>query len=557
MSSYGNPTPNIERCGSLLALMLDVEVRGLEEQGDGRLDTGRNRRMKVAFRRYAAIDPLLAGDCEWGEKGFLLAQLSEQSGKSISTLKRYIRQVKQAQGDPTALAPKAERTDKGQVRAMKPEWLELAVALREEAPGRSTRQIIEILEKSGEVPVEAIKRSTLDRHLRGLGKTRQFIRKDKRVYQRYEKKHRNVQWIMDFCLPRLYVEGEQVYVLVIIDDHSRLCGHIEAYFHQDILAVEDGLKKAFLRCGIPTSLYDDNGSAFVSQFLTGALLELGIVHRHSRPGEPAGRGKVERMIQTFQDSFVPEMALRYPYTLADINRALWAWVDQSYHQRVHSETLQTPRERFDTDTQPLRFYTPEQLEAAFMQRVTRTVTKTALVKLEGNTYAADRTLAGQKVEVRYKPGNLQSIQIWRDGRFIHVASPHERPEDIDFTKSTQPASVSKQTGLNLLDLCEQERRASLKERVAQIRNRAQAHDRTGFTTSQCAKVIAEKLGRTLRDPEIGLVARTWELLGGMTESLVCSAMDEYIRTHGHHTHISFYLDAIYKHHINERRSRHD
>ena len=387
----------------------------MEEHEAGQTDSRRRRHMLVAFRRYTAIDPLLQDGCEWGEKAFLLNQLSEQSGKSVSTLKRYMRKVEAAGGDPTSLAPKDERVDKGTVRTMKSEWLHLAVALREEAPGRSTRQIIEILEKSGEVPKGAVKRSTLDRHLRRLGKTRQLVRKDKRVFQRYEKKHRNVQWIMDFCLPRLFVanddgSNEQVAILVIMDDFSRACCHIEAFMHQDILAVEEGLKKAFLRCGLPASLYDDNGSAFVSQYLSRALEELGIVHRHSYPGEPAGRGKVERLIQTFQDSFVPEMSLKYPYTLADINRALWGWVEQSYHQHVHSETLQTPRERFDTDTQPLRLCSPVELEAAFMVRAVRTVTKTSLVKLEGNSYAVDASLAAQKVEVRYKPGALQTVQ---------------------------------------------------------------------------------------------------------------------------------------------------
>lgn len=527
-------------------------------------DTGRRQRMKAAFRRYTAIDPLLQDGCEWGEKAFLLNQLSEQSGKSVSTLKRYLRKVEEAGGDPTALAPKDGRSDKGMVRAMEPEWVQLAVALREEAPGRSVRQIIEILEKSGEVPLGTVKRSTLDRHLRRLGKTRQLVRKDKRVFQRYEKKHRNVQWIMDFCLPRLFVanddgSNEQVAILVIMDDFSRACCHIEAFMHQDILAVEEGLKKAFLRCGLPASLYDDNGSAFVSQYLSGALEELGIVHRHSYPGEPAGRGKVERLIQTFQDSFVPEMSLKYPYTLADINRALWGWVEQSYHQHVHSETLQTPRERFDTDTQPLRFCTPVELEAAFMLRAVRTVTKTSLVKLEGNSYAVDVSLARQKVEIRYKPGALQTVQIWKDGTFIHMASQYTRPEDIDFEKRKPPdATANPQTGLNLLDLCVDQHNTQLRERVTEIRARAGAAEiAKPFTKTRCAQVIAQQLGRSLRGAELDALAYTWDMLGEMNEATVNDAMADYIRLHGRETHISFYLDAIRKKHIQERRVTHD
>jgi len=192
-----------------------------------------------------------------------------------------------------------------------------------------------------------------------------------------------------------------------------------------------------------------------------------------------------------------------------------------------------------------------------MLRAPRTVTKTALVKLEGNTYAVDKTMAGQKVEVRYKPRALQSIQVWQNGRFVHMASLHVQPENIDFSKREQPTSVAKQTGLNLLDLCEEERSISLKERVAQIRIKANAKVGTTFSQQQCAQVMAERLGRTLREPELALVVRTWDMLGGMNESTVHTAMAAYIQIHGYQTHISFYLDAIHKQHIQEKRSTHD
>jgi putative transposase len=122
-----------------------------------------------------------------------------------------------------------------------------------------------------------------------------------------------------------------------------------------------------------------------------------------------GRGKVERVIETIQQQFMVEVtgdedlpARRRVSSLEELNRLLEAWVRTVYHGRVHSETGQTPRARWDAaGPQPLP--DPGRLRYAFAWSEVRLVRKTATVELEGNVYSVDPFLAGRKVELVFDP----------------------------------------------------------------------------------------------------------------------------------------------------------
>ena len=64
---------------------------------------------------------------------------------------------------------------------------------------------------------------------------------------------------------------------------------------------------------------------------------------------------------------------------------------------------------------PHRQVDPERLREAFRWSVTRKVTRTATVPLEGNTYAVDPALVGRRVELRYDPEDLSRIDVFLDG----------------------------------------------------------------------------------------------------------------------------------------------
>ena len=55
--------------------------------------------------------------------------------------------------------------------------------------------------------------------------------------------------------------------------------------------------------------------------------------------------------------------------------------------------------------------------------MTRRVTRTATVPLEGNAYAVDPALTGRRVELRYDPEDLTAIEVFLDGKPAGAATP--------------------------------------------------------------------------------------------------------------------------------------
>ena len=66
---------------------------------------------------------------------------------------------------------------------------------------------------------------------------------------------------------------------------------------------------------------------------------------------------------------------------------------------------------------------PGRLREAFRWSVTRRVTRTATVPLEGNAYAVDPALTGRRVELRYDPEDLTVIEVFLDGKPAGAATP--------------------------------------------------------------------------------------------------------------------------------------
>jgi putative transposase len=118
----------------------------------------------------------------------------------------------------------------------------------------------------------------------------------------------------------------------------------------------------------------------VSKQLLRALAVLGVQLTHSKPGQPAGRGKIERVFRTVRDQFLVELstpdALAQVKDLIGLNELFTAWVETVYHQNTHSETGQKPLTRF-LAAGPPKVPGPALIAEAFQWSERRQVTKTA------------------------------------------------------------------------------------------------------------------------------------------------------------------------------------
>jgi putative transposase len=371
---------------------------------------------------------------------------------SRNTVDRWIRAYRR--GGFGALVPAPRR-----VANQTPErLLELACALRREQPARTAAQIHRIIvEAEGSAPSAR----TINRHLAAAGlpwKGGQIGR----ALGRFEAEFPNELWTGD-ALHGPLVDDRRTFLFCFIDDHSRLLVGYRWAPREDVLNASRALRTGIASRGLPTAVYVDNGSPFVSGQLLRACAVLGIRLIHSRPGRPEGRGKIERVFRTVRQEVLGELEDHPPQSLQELNQTFQAWVEQVYHQRVHTETGQTPLERFVVAGPP-QLPAEVSLREAFRWAERRTVSRTGTVEMHGNTYEVDPELAGRRVELIFDPLELCEVEARADGRHAGMAIPRKIKRHVH-PRAQPPTQPGKPTGIDYLGLVRKRREQELQKRI--------------------------------------------------------------------------------------------
>jgi len=339
---------------------------------------------------------------------------------SRGTIDRWIREWRQ--GGLGALTP-TQRTDTGRVRAH-PELFSEAAALRIEVPARSAAQIAQILFHRHGITVSE---RTIRGQLRRRGLHREALAAEPAAFGRYEADRPNERWITDVLVgpfvpfPKT-TASVKAKLFLIVDDHSRLLVDGRFFAHENARACQDLLRRAITHRGVPDVLYADNGAPFSNAWLARTTAVLAIRLVHSKPYSPEGRGKQERLNRYIREAFLAEATHRGIESIEELNDLFSAWAEQVCNRRVHAETKETPIARFERGG-PHRQADSEKLQDAFRWSITRKVTRTATVPLEGNHYAVDPSLVGRRIELRYDPEDLSRLDVFFEGRPAGVAAP--------------------------------------------------------------------------------------------------------------------------------------
>ena len=396
----------------------------------------------LAVRELAAREHLTP----WGERVRV----------SRVTLDRWVRAWRD--GGFEALVPAARegvpRTDAG--------LLELAVALKREAPERTAAQIVRIIrEREGSGPAER----TVQRHFVRVGLN---VRPSGQTVAlgRFEAERPNELWIGD-ALHGPLVAARKAILFCFIDDHSRLLPGYRWGTREDVLRLEGALRRGLESRGVPAGIYVDNGSPFVSGQLLRCCAVLGARLVHSRPGRPQGRGKIERVFETVRGEFLVEVKARGGVAdLDELNRLFGAWVEQVYHRRVHSETGQAPVDRFLAPGAPA-LPAAELVREAFLWSEQRTATAQATVTVHSNHYEIDPALARQRVELIFDPLEMERVEVRFQGRSMGLAVPRKIRRHVHPRATPEPGTDTepKPTGIDYLGLIEARRREQLARRI--------------------------------------------------------------------------------------------
>lgn len=271
-----------------------------------------------------------------------------------------------------------------------------------------------------------------------------------KVYGRFEADRPNEIWVGDVLhgpfipWPRT-AHSRRAYLFMLLDDHSRLVLHGRWVTQENTRAGQEVLRHAILAHGLPDAAYFDNGAPYSNAALERTCAVLGIRLIHSRPGQPAGRGKVERAFRFVREAFLTEATLGRIESFGQLNDWFIAWVERECNTRVHAETGESPAARFGRLTEPRR-PDPELLYEAFRWSEVRTVSRTAQVSLAGIKYQVDAALCGRRIELHFDPDDLSRIDVWCQGQRFGSALPfvlgrhvqHQSPKPQD-PPSTPPS----------------------------------------------------------------------------------------------------------------------
>lgn len=417
----------------------------------------------VALFRYSLIREAADESLSTRQRGALVRSLAgrEHVGPKDrrvrvvrGTIDRWIRAYRC--GGFEALAPESRNGEPVTEQRL----LDLAEALKREAPRRTAAQVAQIIVTTeGGGPSER----TVQRHLARLGLN---IRPDgsaPQAYGRFEAAAPGDLWTGD-ALHGPTIAGRKTYLFCFIDDHSRALVGYRWGHSEDTVRLEAALRNALASRGVPRAVYLDNGSAMVSKQLLRACASLGIRLVHSAPGRPQGRGKIERVFETVRIQFLVEVEARLPADVAELNRLFSAWVETVYHRRVHTETGQAPIERLAAGS-PVVLPTQAALHEAFLWSEVRTVTKSATISLHSNTFEVDAALVGSRVEVVFDPFDMERVEIRFQGRSMGSGVPvtigrHSHPQA---RPEASPAPAP--TGIDYLGLLAERREAELAQSI--------------------------------------------------------------------------------------------
>ena len=397
-----------------------------------------------ALLRWQVLRPHL-------EDGVALVHAAREAGVPERTAQRWLARYRDG-GLVGLTAP--QRSDRGG-RRMPDELVAFieGMALRHPRPSAATvhRRAVQVAERSG---WRAPSYATVHAIVRALDPAMVTLAHDgdKRYREMFDLIHRheaegpNNIWQADHTELDLWVIDPsglpaRPWLTVIEDDHSRaVAGYAVSLEAPSAMNTALALRHAIWRkaepgwhvCGIPDVFYTDHGSDFTSRHIEQVAADLKMRLVFSLPGQPRGRGKIERLFNTINQMCLaelpgyaprgtPDRANQAALTLPELDAAIGAFIRDSYHQRTHGETLQAPQARWDARGFLPRL--PDSLEQ--LDLLLLTVSRPRKIHPDGIHFHSLRYLAptlaayvGEAVVIRYDPRDLAEIRVFHDDRFL-------------------------------------------------------------------------------------------------------------------------------------------
>lgn len=330
-----------------------------------------------------------------------------------TTLEKWVEYYKK--GGIDALMPKA-RSDKGSTRTLTDTAIEEIYRLKQKFPRLNATQIHQRLIQDGFLPA-SVSVASVQRFIKrnDLKSARNLMVKDRKAF---EEEFFGALWQADTCyLPHICENGRnrRTYLIMIIDDHSRLIVGGQIFYNDNAYNFQTVLKNAIASYGIPHKLYLDNGSPYKNDQLTLICGSVGTLELHTPVRDGASKGKVERNFRTLKNRWLYGLDTSAITSLKEFNEELAAYI-RRHNTTIHSTTRQTPLDRFLLTKGRIQTpKSPEWLSECFHNRITRKVNNDSCISIDGTYYDAPQQFIGMKVEIRFLPGSMDQAYILYEG----------------------------------------------------------------------------------------------------------------------------------------------
>lgn len=374
----------------------------------------------IALFRLAVLGPLASREnLQHGELEKIIQDLSTKTYQipgskrvylSQSTIMRWYYDWKEL--GIVGLIPKI-RSDKGKTQLSEKVKTAL-INYKKDNPARSISTLIKLVDNNG----EKLSKATVHRFLKHNDISKRILSSPELIERRsFVAKHCSDIWQGDVLHgPSIQTSSgmRKVYLVTLMDDASRLLVHSEFCLGETALDIENVLKQAILKRGLPHKLIIDNGPAYRAHTLQTicALLEIRLIY--CRPYEPEGKGKLERFHRTFREQFLGEIDIAKITNLSDLNARLWAWIDQVYHINPHQGIDgKTPIERWREDLVNIRQlgFKANKLDDIFCHRIKCKVRKDGAIFWNGKAFEVDYKYASTEVILVIDPHTKKALKI--------------------------------------------------------------------------------------------------------------------------------------------------
>ena len=396
--------------------------------------------------RFSVVGPLLASPPEPGKLHKELVRLSKRVWKhpttgepvsfAVSTIERWYYMAR-GDNDPVVALRRKPRQDRSQ------QWsigVKLGEALRsqhKEHPSWSYQlhfdnMAVRVKEESDFESLPSY--SSVRRYMvaNGLakrprkkgrkprdGEIRARKQHESREQRGFEAEYVNGLWHLDFhhCSRKiLTAQGEwaQPVLLAILDDHSRLICHAQWYWQETAESLVHGLTQAFCKRGLPRALMTDNGGAMIAAETRQGLARLSIHHQTTLPYCPEQNGKQEVFWAQVEGRLMAMLEGEPELTMILLNTGTLAWYEGDYQRSVHSETKQTPQDRWlDHRSVGRECPSMEALRLAFTARQVRTQRRSdGTISIEGTRFEVPARFSHlSKIHVQYASWDLSHVWL--------------------------------------------------------------------------------------------------------------------------------------------------